>query len=110
MTLKVHKVEITRERKRFDGSVILQASCVVGDASGCAVLNARNEQLDFVKEGQVITIRNAYSRVHEDEKMRLEVDKWGKVESSSENITEVNLDNNQSEVEFELVPVKKNQR
>ena len=37
------------------------------------------EQLNIIKEGAVITIRNAHAKVH-NEHLRLEVDKWAKLE------------------------------
>ena len=66
---------------------------------------AFDEQLDIVKEGQVITIRNAHANVVK-EHLRLEVDRWAKVEKSSEKITSINLSNNASDIEYELVNVK----
>lgn len=53
-----------------------------------------------------MTIRNAHAKVVE-AKMRLEVDKWGKIEESQTPVPTVNLKNNLSEVEYELVTVKK---
>ena len=103
MHLKVHSVTVTSERKNYDGSVSKQATCVVGDQNGSANLFARNEQLDVIKEGSVITIRNANSKVF-NEHMRLEVDKWGKIEASHEKVDKVNTENNLSDVEYELVP------
>ena len=41
------------------------------------------------------------------EHLRLEVDKWGKIEVSSVNIDKVNTSNNLSDVEYELVSVRK---
>lgn len=66
---------------------------------------AFDEQLDIVKEGQVITIRNAHANVVK-EHLRLEVDRWAKVEKSSEKIASINLSNNASDIEYELVNVK----
>ena len=66
---------------------------------------AFDEQLDIVKEGQVITIRNAHANVVK-EHLRLEVDRWAKVEKSSESIASINLSNNASDIEYELVNVK----
>ena len=41
--------------------------------------------------------------------MRIEVDKWAKVEvDTSKKIKTVNLTNNLSEIEYELVPVQGN--
>ena len=66
---------------------------------------AFDEQLDIVKEGEVITVRNAHANVVK-EHLRLEVDRWAKVESSSEKIASINLSNNASDIEYELVNVK----
>ena len=79
---------------------------LVGDQYGCVNLVAKNEQLDVIKEGGVITVRNAHANVV-GEHLRLEVDRWGKIESSSEKIDKVNTSNNLSEVEYELVSVRK---
>ena len=54
----------------------------------------------------MITLRNAHANVVE-EHLRLEVDRWGKLEASHEKIDSVNLKNNLSEVEYELVSVRK---
>ena len=47
-------------------------------------------------------LRNAHANVFK-EHIRLEVDKWGKIEKSSGKNIEVNLGNNLSEVAYELV-------
>ena len=106
MLLQVHSVKVTQERRRYDGTLIRQADCVVGDQYGCVVLVAKNEQLDVIKEGGVITVRNAHANVV-GEHLRLEVDRWGKIEPSTEKIDKVNTSNNLSEVEYELVSVRK---
>ena len=58
-----------------------------------------------MKEGQIITVRNAHANVVK-EHLRLEVDRWAKVEKSSESIASINLSNNASDIEYELVNVK----
>ena len=59
----------------------------------------------MVKEGALITIRNAHARVVK-EHMRIEVDKWAKVELSNQKIRSVKLANNLSSIEYELVTVR----
>ena len=66
---------------------------------------AFDEQLDIVREGEVITVRNAHANVVK-EHLRLEVDRWAKVEASSEKIAGINTNNNASDIEYELVNVK----
>ena len=60
-----------------------------------------------MKEGAQITIRNVHANVVK-EHLRLEIDKWAKVESNKlGEVTSVNLANNASSVEYELVTVSK---
>jgi len=58
-----------------------------------------------IKEGAIITIRNAHTNVVK-EHMRIEIDKWAKVEASKERIGKVNTSKNLSDIEYELVPLK----
>eukprot|EP00997_Jenningsia_sp_PLL12_P008873 NODE_5719_length_556_cov_64.011834_g4981_i0.p1 GENE.NODE_5719_length_556_cov_64.011834_g4981_i0~~NODE_5719_length_556_cov_64.011834_g4981_i0.p1 ORF type:complete len:107 (+),score=4.50 NODE_5719_length_556_cov_64.011834_g4981_i0:112-432(+) len=106
MHVRVKSIKVTRERIRFDGTKMQYADCLVGDAFGCCNMVAKNEQLDIIKEGSVITIRNAHSNVVQ-EHLRIEVDRWGKIEQSKETVGEVNTNNNLSQVEYELVSVRK---
>ena len=106
MHLKVNSVNITRERKRYEGTLNRQADCVVGDEHNCCSLIAKDEQLDIIKEGAFITIRNAHANVVK-EHMRLEVDRWAKVEvckDKSNHPKSVNTSKNLSDIEYELVP------
>ena len=91
MYLKVQSVNVTRQRMRYEGNVNKSAECLVGDDKGCAVLIAKDEQLNIIKEGAHIIIRNAHANVV-DEHMRIEVDKWAKVEvDTSKKAKSVNL-------------------
>ena len=98
-------MEITLEKKRYDGTLIRNAIATVGDQYGCVSLVARDDQLNVVKEGAVITVRNCHANVYK-EHLRLEVDKWAKIEVSSEKVDKVNTANNLSDVEYELVHVQ----
>jgi replication factor A1 len=63
--------------------------------------------LDIVKEGALITIRNAHANVVR-EHMRIEIDRWSKVEPmNGGDIKNVNETNRLSDIEYELVPVGK---
>ena len=103
MHLRVQSVRIIRERRRYDGGNLNRvAECIVGDPYGCVKMMAFDEQLNVVKENATICIRNAHANVVK-EHLRLEVDRWAKVEASTENIQSVNLQNNASDIEYELV-------
>ena len=108
MHLKVDSVKITRERRRYEGTVNKTAECIVGDEHGCAMMIAKDNQLDTVEEGAYITIRNAHANVVK-EHMRIEIDRWAKVEKSKDGpaIKNINLSNRLSDIEYELVPVGK---
>lgn len=104
MHLRVHSVKIIRQRQRYDGEEMNQvAECLVGDQFGCCKLLATDKQLQIVKEGAAITIRNSHANVVK-EHMRIEIDRWAKVEPSKEKVTDkVNVSNNLSDIEYELV-------
>ena len=98
-------MKVTKEIRRYDGSWNRQAECVVGDEQGVMDFLAQNDQLDVVKEGATITVRNGHAKVLRDTgRIKLIVDKWGKVEPSKQAVASVNTGNNISLVEYELVP------
>ena len=82
---------------------------MVGDQFGSANLLLRDAQVDLVKEGSVITVRNAHANV-KDEHLRLEVDRWAKLEASTQKIDSVNTGNNVSDIEYERVYPANNNR
>ena len=102
---------MTKQIRRYDGTQIRQAECVVGDEQGVVDMLAINDQIDKVKVGEIITVRNGLAKVlKETGRIKLIVDKWGKVETAQGvNIGNINLSNNISGVEYELVPASKRQ-
>ena len=104
MHLRVHSVKIIRQRQRYDGEELNQvAECLVGDEHACCKLLATDKQLEIVKEGAAITIRNSHANVVK-EHMRIEIDRWAKVEPSKEKVADkVNTSKNLSDIEYELV-------
>ena len=64
-----------------------------------------DDQLEIVKEGAIITIRNSHAAVIK-EHLRIEVDKWAKVEASTAKVGQVNLAKNASDIAYELVSVR----
>ena len=67
-------------------------------------LMAFDEQLEVIKDGAVVTIRNAHANVVK-EHLRIEIDRWAKVESSKASVPKVNKSRNLSDVEYELVSI-----
>ncbi|XP_072966407.1 uncharacterized protein At4g28440-like [Typha angustifolia] len=80
------------------------AECLIGDETGTIVFTARNEQVDLMKPGDTVILRNAKIDMFKGS-MRLAVDKWGRVEVTEPASFTVKEDNNLSLVEYELVNV-----
>ncbi|CAI7910563.1 unnamed protein product [Closterium sp. NIES-54] len=74
------------------------------DETGVIVFTARNEQVDVLKEGATVNLRNAKIDMFRGS-MRLAVDKWGLVEPTEDASFKPKEDNNLSLVEYELVNV-----
>ncbi|OAY35302.1 uncharacterized protein At4g28440 [Manihot esculenta] len=81
------------------------AECLVGDDTGSIVFTARNEQVDLMKPGTTVILRNAKIDMFKGS-MRLAVDKWGRVEVTEPASFVVQENNNLSLVEYELVTVQ----
>ncbi|KAF5730698.1 hypothetical protein HS088_TW19G00293 [Tripterygium wilfordii] len=80
------------------------SECLVGDETGTIIFTARNDQVDLMKPGATVILRNAKIDMFKGS-MRLAVDKWGRVEVTEPANFVVKEDNNLSLVEYELVNV-----
>ncbi|KAJ9686258.1 hypothetical protein PVL29_015253 [Vitis rotundifolia] len=80
------------------------AECLVGDETGAIIFTARNDQVDMMKPGATVILRNAKIDMFKGS-MRLAVDKWGRVEVTEDANFVVKEQNNLSLVEYELVNV-----
>ncbi|XP_047332419.1 uncharacterized protein At4g28440-like [Impatiens glandulifera] len=80
------------------------AECLIGDETGAILFTARNEQVELMKAGATVNIRNAKIDMFKGS-MRLAVDKWGLVEVTEAADFAVKEDNNLSLIEYELVNV-----
>ncbi|KAL8144114.1 hypothetical protein V2J09_017146 [Rumex salicifolius] len=80
------------------------SECLVGDDTGCILFTARNDQVDIMKPGATVIIRNAKIDMFNGT-MRLVVDKWGRLEATEPANFAVKEENNLSLVEYELVNV-----
>ncbi|KAL8142402.1 hypothetical protein V2J09_015434 [Rumex salicifolius] len=107
LTVKVVDSKMVMQRGRPDGPQMRQmrlAECLVGDETGMIIFTARNDQVDLMKTGATVTLRNAKIDMFKGS-MRLAVDKWGRVEVTEPADFTVKEDNNLSLIEFELVSV-----
>ncbi|KAJ3694335.1 hypothetical protein LUZ60_009815 [Juncus effusus] len=86
------------------------AECLVGDETGMIVFTAKNDQVDLMKAGVIVTVRNAKIDMYKGS-MRLAADRWGRVEKAAEDQADfkVKEDNNLSLIEFELVRIIEDQ-
>jgi len=106
IVVKVVSCNVVVEKPRHDGSKIRVAEAKVGDQTGIITLTARNGQIDAVIPGNTIIIRNAKIDMFKGF-MRLVVDKWGLIKPAPPETPkfDVNLENDLSGVEYELVTV-----
>ncbi|KAJ8749313.1 hypothetical protein K2173_018796 [Erythroxylum novogranatense] len=81
------------------------AECLVGDNTASIVFTARNDQVDIMKPGATVVMRNAKIDMFKGS-MRLAVDKWGRIEVAEPANFTVKESNNLSLVEYELVTVQ----
>ncbi|XP_056866377.1 uncharacterized protein At4g28440 [Raphanus sativus] len=109
VTVKIVSTKMVLQ-KGADGPQARQmriSECIVGDETGVVVFTARNDQVDLMKEGTTVTLRNAKIDMYKGS-MRLAVDKWGRVEVTEPASFKVKEDTtkedtNMSLVEYELV-------
>ncbi|KAH1054972.1 hypothetical protein J1N35_033037 [Gossypium stocksii] len=80
------------------------AECLIGDETGAVLFTARNDQVELMKPGNTVILRNAKIDMFKGS-MRLAVDKWGRIEVTEPASFVVKEDNNLSLVEYELVNV-----
>jgi len=105
-SLKVKVLQVKRKlhRELLNGDVIEINEAVVGDESGTIVFTVRGkEQINKVKEGKHLIIRNAKIEMFKSY-MRLAVDIWGLIEDDpNQTVKNVKEDVNMSNEEYELV-------
>eukprot|EP00252_Welwitschia_mirabilis_P010619 TRINITY_DN2399_c0_g1_i1.p2 TRINITY_DN2399_c0_g1~~TRINITY_DN2399_c0_g1_i1.p2 ORF type:complete len:137 (+),score=9.93 TRINITY_DN2399_c0_g1_i1:299-709(+) len=107
LIVKVISAKIVLQKGRPDSQVrqMRIAECLIGDETGIIIFTARNEQVDLMKEGSTVILRNAKIDMFKGS-MRLAVDKWGRIEVTEPADFVVKEDNNLSLVEYELVNVQ----
>ncbi|XP_061983296.1 uncharacterized protein At4g28440-like [Populus nigra] len=108
LTVKVLNFNTVPQKDRRSVSLHVRqtriAECLIGDETGTIIFTARNDQVDLMKPGTTVILRNAKIDMFKGS-MRLAVDKWGRVEVTEPAEFEVKEDNNLSLVEYELVNV-----
>ncbi len=101
LTVKVvSKSEIRETISRSDGSSHRVADALVGDETGSIYMTLWDDNIDKVKEGDIIDIKNGYVSLFKGS-MRLNIGRFGSFEASQGTVTEVNEKNNLSDKKFE---------
>jgi len=93
---KTEPREVTSSRS---GSTFHVAEALVGDETGCVLLDLWDDDIKKFEEGEVISIRNGYVKLFRGS-MRLNIGRYGQAEKIEEDIPEVNTENNLSERTF----------
>jgi replication factor A1 len=98
LNLRVKIVNIGAPRSvtsRRDVSVHRVAEALVGDETGCAVLNLWDDQIGAFADGDVIEVGNGYTSLFRGF-LRLNIGRHGSAEKVDQDIGEVNTENNLS--------------
>ncbi|XP_059316522.1 uncharacterized protein At4g28440-like [Lycium ferocissimum] len=103
LTVKVVNTKMVVPRGNQSRQMRL-AECLVGDETGMIIFTARNDQVDMMKDGATVILRNAKIDMFKGS-MRLAVDRWGRIEVTEPASFSVKEDNNLSLIEFEQVTV-----
>jgi len=93
LLVKVLELNPSREVSTRDGSSHSVAEALVGDETGCVLLSLWDNDIQRVKVGQTISIKNGYVSLFRGS-IRLNVGRYGTMELATEEIPQVNTDNN----------------
>lgn len=93
LLVKVLELNPSREVSTRDGSSHSVAEALVGDETGCVLLSLWDNDIQRVKVGQTISIKNGYVSLFRGS-IRLNVGRYGTMELATEDIPQVNTDNN----------------
>ena len=99
LKVKVVSSKLIGQSGRAQGRV---AECLVGDETGIVVFTARNDQVDIMREGTTVLLTNARVDLFKGS-MRLALDRYGRVEVTTDADFSVQTDNNLSLIEFERI-------
>jgi len=102
VTVKVvSKGEVRSTTSGRDYSVHRVVDALVGDETACVILNLWDDNIEKVKEGDTISIKNGYVNLFRGN-MRLNIGRYGSFETVTEpQIKEVNTQNNLSNKQYE---------
>lgn len=85
---------------RNDGSSHRVADALVGDETGCLLMTLWDDNIDKLKESDVVAIKNAYISLFRGS-MRLNTGRYGSFDPTDQSIGDVKTDNNLSDKQYE---------
>ncbi|MGQ9759019.1 MAG: hypothetical protein ACUVQ5_00370 [Candidatus Methanomethylicaceae archaeon] len=91
--VKVLELNPSREVSTRDGTPHSVAEALVGDETGCVLLSLWDNDIQKVQVGQTISIKNGYVSLFRGS-IRLNIGRYGTMELSSEEISQINTENN----------------
>ncbi|MGC8936525.1 MAG: single-stranded DNA-binding protein [Candidatus Methanomethylicaceae archaeon] len=91
--VKILEVNPSKEVSTRDGSSHSVAEALVGDETGCVLLSLWDDDIQKVKVGQTVSIKNGYVTLFRGS-IRLNVGRYGTMELVTEEIPQVNTENN----------------
>ena len=95
----VSKTEVRTIAAGRDGAPHRVADALVGDETGCVYLTLWDDNIDKVNAGDTINVKNGYVSLFRGS-MRLNIGRYGSLETGAAPIENVNTDNNLSNKEF----------
>jgi replication factor A1 len=102
VTVKVvTKGEARETVSRRDGSTHKVVDALVGDETGVVYLTLWDDNIEKVKEGDTIIVKNGYVTLFRGS-MRLNIGRYGSLETGAPPIETVNADNNLSNKEYPM--------
>lgn len=97
----VSKGEVRSTTSGRDYSQHRVVDALVGDETGCVYLNLWDDNIDKIKEGEIVKVKNGYVNLFRGS-MRLNIGRYGSFEVVTEPvIKEVNTENNLSSKQYE---------
>lgn len=101
LTVKVISKNEPREvTSRLDSSTHKVTEALVGDSSGAILLTLWDDLIEKIEDGKSYKIANAYTSLFKNS-LRLNIGRYGTIEETTEEVAEVNQENNLSEKTFE---------
>jgi len=101
----VQKGEARETVSRQDGTTHRVLDALVGDESGAIYMTLWDDNIDKVKEGDTVNVKNGYVRPFKGS-MRLNIGRYGTLEPSETPLGDVNTQNNLSDKQVEEQPYR----